>query len=136
MVTSWSADDQKNMKFLIRAPQRRLGFSSLLFWRVKQNYYCYLLLFAGPYGSSEPVSRYETILLVASDSGIFAIRPYVEHLFHSVKRRTSKTRRLCLVWQLSSTSIVLGKWVNELLYKDKADKTEVSYSDYFVGTRD
>lgn len=126
IVTSWSADNQKSMKLLVKPPRRDLGFRWLLFLRAKRNYYRYLLFFSGPYGASEPVSRYETVLLVASDAGIFAIKPYVDHLFHCVRQKTSKARRLRLVCQLSTTSVALGQWVNELLYKDKLGKMEVS----------
>lgn len=103
----------------------------MLSWRALSGSRHNLALISGPRGLSVPVSRYETVLLIASDSGILPVKPYVDHLFHCVKERTSKTRRLCLVWQVSGRVIGMdilrdmGEWVNRLLHDDIKDETQV-----------
>ncbi|KAH8431355.1 NADPH oxidase family protein [Aspergillus melleus] len=131
IVISWSPDPQTSLQLLAKCPSRAFGFTWMLSWRALSGSRHNLALISGPHGLSEPVSRYETVLLIASDSGILAVKPYVDHLFHSVKKRTSKTRRLCLVWQIRGH--VIGKnilhdmkqWVNRLLYNDIEDETQM-----------
>ncbi|KAB8243443.1 hypothetical protein BDV35DRAFT_395886 [Aspergillus flavus] len=131
IVTSWSPDPQTSLQLLARCPSRAFGFTWMLSWRALSGSRHNLALISGPHGLSVPVSRYETVLLIASDSGILAVKPYVDHLFHCVKERTSKTRRLCLVWQVLGRVIGMdilrdmGEWVNRLLYDDIKDETQM-----------
>lgn len=133
IVTSWSTEKQSTLQLYAKCPNRPLGFTWLLLWRALRNSRRNLILFSGPHGISVPASRYETVLLVASDSGILAMRPYVDQLFHCVTKRTSKTRRLCLVWNVTRRSSnhfvsdIFG-WVNKLLLNDIEDHTKVSRS--------
>ncbi|RAQ69284.1 hypothetical protein AFCA_008633 [Aspergillus flavus] len=131
IVTSWSPDPQTSLQLLARCPSRAFGFTWMLSWRALSGSRHNLALISGPHGLRVPVSRYETVLLIASDSGILAVKPYVDHLFHCVRERTSKTRRLCLVWQVSGRVIGMnilrdmGEWVNRLLYDDIKDETQM-----------
>ncbi|OOO05323.1 hypothetical protein OAory_01068390 [Aspergillus oryzae] len=119
------------VSLLARCPSRAFGFTWMLSWRALSGSRHNLALISGPHGLSVPVSRYETVLLIASDSGILAVKPYVDHLFHCVKEGTSKTRRLCLVWQVLGRVIGMdilrdmGEWVNRLLYDDIKDETQM-----------
>ncbi|GFF57802.1 hypothetical protein IFM51744_09337 [Aspergillus udagawae] len=130
IVTSWSTEKQSTLQLYAKCPNRPLGFTWLLLWRALRNSRRNLILFSGPHGSSVPASHYETVLLVASDSGILALRPYVDQLFHCVTKRTSKTRRLCLVWNVTRRSSnhfvsdIFG-WVNKLLVNDIDDHTNM-----------
>ncbi|KAH1588217.1 hypothetical protein KXX44_009845 [Aspergillus fumigatus] len=130
IVTSWSTEKQSTLQLYAKCPNRPLGFTWLLLWRALRNSRRNLILFSGPHGISVPASRYETVLLVASDSGILAMRPYVDQLFHCVTKRTSKTRRLCLVWNVTRRSSnhfvsdIFG-WVNKLLLNDIEDHTKM-----------
>lgn len=131
IVTSWSTEKQSTLQLYVECPNRPFGFTWLLLWRARRNSRRNLILFSGPHGISVPASRYETVLLVASDSGILAIRPYVDQLFHCVTKRTSKTRRLCLIWNVTRRSSIhfvirIFGWVNKLLQNDIKDRTEVS----------
>lgn len=134
IVTSWSAEEQAILQLFVKCPNRSFGFTWLLLWRALANSRRNLTFISGPHGLSEPVPRYETVLLIASDTGILPIKPYVEQLFYCVKKRTSKTRRLCLVWQVSgrhmgmSLLAEMGTWVNRLFQDDIEDETHVSKS--------
>ncbi|KAH2000765.1 hypothetical protein KXV97_007498, partial [Aspergillus fumigatus] len=130
IVTSWSTEKQSTLQLYVECPNRPFGFTWLLLWRARRNSRRNLILFSGPHGISVPASRYETVLLVASDSGILAIRPYVDQLFHCVTKRTSKTRRLCLIWNVTRRSSIhfvirIFGWVNKLLQNDIKDRTEM-----------
>lgn len=61
-----------------------------------------LALFSGPHGISAPVGDYETVLMVASGSGIVAQLPYLKQLVYGYNARKSRTRRVHLVWQLET----------------------------------
>ena len=61
-----------------------------------------LALFSGPHGISAPVGDYETVLMVASGSGIVAQLPYLKQLIYGYNARKSRTRRVHLVWQLET----------------------------------
>lgn len=139
IVTSWSPEEQAILQLFAKCPNRSFGFTWLLLWRTLTNSCRNLTFISGPHGLSEPVPRYETVLLVASDTGILPIKPYVEQLFYCVKKRTSKTRRLRLVWQVSgrhmgmSLMADMGAWVNRLFHDDIEDETHVCKPQ---GTRD
>ena len=134
IVTSWSAENQAILQLFAKCPNRSFGFTWMLLWRALTNSRRHSTFISGPHGLSEPVPRYETVLLIASDTGILPIKPYVEQLFYCVKKRTSKTRRLCLVWQVSgrhmgmSLLADMGAWVNRLFQDDIEDETHVSKS--------
>lgn len=59
-----------------------------------------LVLFGGPHGISAPVDEYESVLMIASGSGITAHLPYLKQLIHSYSARKVRARRIHLVWQL------------------------------------
>lgn len=61
-----------------------------------------LALFSGPHGISAPVGDYETVLMVASGSGIVAQLPYLKQLIYGHNAHKSRTRRVHLVWQLET----------------------------------
>ncbi|KAF5857596.1 hypothetical protein ETB97_005525 [Aspergillus alliaceus] len=90
-----------------------------------------MTFFSGPHGLSEPAPRFETVLLIASDAGILAIKPYVEQVFHCIKKKTSKTRRLCLVWHVSGQQMgmnlmtEMAGWINRLIFYNEEDKTHM-----------
>ncbi|KAL4862077.1 hypothetical protein BDV12DRAFT_203386 [Aspergillus spectabilis] len=138
VVTSWSADKQRTLHLYAESHQRKFGFKWLLERQAKNRLLHNLTWFTGPHGTSEPVSQYETVLIVASNTGILAVKPYVEQLFHTVKQKISKTRRLHLVWQLSGLGvgdiirIDMGEWINTL-FCDDVDK-KLFYEDELKGS--
>ncbi|KAB8242961.1 hypothetical protein BDV35DRAFT_383595 [Aspergillus flavus] len=115
IVTSWSPKEQVLLHLFARCPSRSFGFTWMLLWRATIDSQRNITFFSGPHGLSVPAPRYETVLLIASDAGILAVKPYVDQLFHCVKKRTSKTRRLCLVW----------KWINGLFQDDIEGDTRI-----------
>lgn len=83
VVTSWSAEEQDKLRLFTMCPSRTFGFS----WRLLNTFHRKLRLMSGPHGASEPVLQDEIVVLVASDTGILPIRPYVEQLFYCVKKK-------------------------------------------------
>jgi NAD(P)H-flavin reductase len=57
---------------------------------------------SGPYGRSEPVGGYETVLAVASDFGIAGVAPYIKKLLYGYNTSSARVRRVHLVWQVRS----------------------------------
>ncbi|KAE8372668.1 hypothetical protein BDV26DRAFT_301603 [Aspergillus bertholletiae] len=129
-ITSWSVEKQHRLQFLAKRPNRSFGFTWLL-TKSRQH----LTFLSGPHGLSEPAPRYETVLLIASDAGILAIKPYVEQVFHCIKKKTSKTRRLCLAWHVSGQQMgmnlmtEMAGWINRLIYYNEEDKTHTMVFD-------
>ncbi|KAF2258055.1 hypothetical protein CC78DRAFT_538086 [Lojkania enalia] len=80
----------------------------------------HLALFSGPHGISAPVGDYETVLMVASGSGIVAQLPYLKQLIYGYNAHKSRTRRVHLVWQLETreTGIAVQSIINEVLTND------------------
>lgn len=67
----------------------------------------------GPHGISEPVNQYESVLLIASGSGIATVIPYLRKLIHSYNQTsTYRTRQVHLVWQVQT----LGEQAPRVLF--------------------
>ena len=75
-----------------------------------KNFIPWLAIFTGPHGVSLPVEYYETILMIASGSGIFALLPYLQQLIYRYDLCKTYTRRIHLVWQLET----VGKLWNQI----------------------
>jgi NAD(P)H-flavin reductase len=102
MVTSWSEEKQLSLDLFI---EPRGGFTSELLRRSKPSNNgrsSYVALFSGPHGTSAPVGDYETILMVADGSGIFAHSAYLKKLIYGYNSCKTRTRRIHLVWQLQT----------------------------------
>lgn len=99
-VQSWEPGEQHCLQLFESA---RGNFSEHLERRVGTYLHESVLrtaFFTGPYGISATHTQYETLLLVTSELGILSMMAYVRHSYHCIKGRTSKTRRLRLVWQV------------------------------------
>jgi hypothetical protein len=83
----------------------------------------FLALFTGPHGTSEDVSQYESILLLASGSGIAVALPYLKKMIYGYNTCTSQVRRLHLVWQVESVDKMSAALtlINKLLKDDIID---------------
>lgn len=62
----------------------------------------FLALFTSPYGTSEDVSHYESILVITSGFRIAAAVPYLKKIIYSYNTCTSQVHHLHLVWQVES----------------------------------
>lgn len=60
----------------------------------------YVAFFSGPHGRPTSVNEYGTVVLVATEWGIVAQIPYLEHLIRSSYSSCTKVRNACLIWQL------------------------------------
>lgn len=63
-----------------------------------QSLISFLALFTGPYGMSEDVSHYESVLVIASGFGIAVAVPYLKKMIYGYNTCTSQVRCLYLVW--------------------------------------
>lgn len=99
MVASWSADVVDKLDLLIE-PRKGLTRRLLRCSPTPQNL-C-PALFTGPHGNSVPVGDYEVVLMVASGYGIAAQLPYLKQLLHDYNRRSARSRRIHLVWELKT----------------------------------
>lgn len=82
----------------------RRGFTATLlnYARVAPGRGSWPAFVTGPHGTSESISQYESILLIATGSGIAAMLPYIKKLIYGYNTSTNRTRRVHLVWQLKS----------------------------------
>ncbi|OJD20228.1 hypothetical protein ACJ73_08441 [Blastomyces percursus] len=123
VVTSWSCRKQDPLDLLL---QPRGGISTALLHQARavgEGSISFLAFFSGPHGISEPVSHYETVLVIASEFGIAAVIPYLRKMIYGYNTCTSQTRRIHLVWQLESLDIAIAtqELLNSLLEDDILD---------------
>jgi NAD(P)H-flavin reductase len=112
MVTSWSQGKQTTLDLYVKAHR---GLSATLHHHarlatqgsasegaVAKGSVSFSAFVTGTHGFSEPVSRYESVLLIASGSGIAAAIPYLKKLIYGYNTSTCHTRRVHLIWQLQT----------------------------------
>jgi NAD(P)H-flavin reductase len=108
---SWSAGKQKHLDLLVKP---RKGITRKLFGLAKtdneqrlrgeevgeyiytRNLQPHLAFISGPHGLSVPVSKFKTVVMIASGFGIASQLPYLRQLYYSCKTRN---RRIHLVWE-------------------------------------
>ncbi|KAJ2982302.1 hypothetical protein NQ176_g1475 [Zarea fungicola] len=118
MVASWSADVVDKLDLLIE-PRKGLTRRLLRCSPTPQNL-C-PALFTGPHGNSVPVGDYEVVLMVASGYGIAAQLPYLKQLLHDYNRRSARSRRIHLVWELKTLANAIEILLNNALDEDTLD---------------
>ena len=77
-----------------------------------------LVMFSGLHGSVAPVGSYESVIMVASGSGIVAQLPYLKQLVYDHNNHRARTRRVHLVWYLQ--------------YDSRFESTLISINAYFT----
>lgn len=127
-VTSWSRGAQDTVELLV---QPRRGFTADLLRYASAaagSSVSFLALFTGPHGVSEEVSRYESVLVLASGCGIAVAIPYLKKMIYGYSTCTSQVRRLHLVWQVESVDKMTPALalLNNLLKDDIMDDGYVS----------
>ena len=127
-VTSWSKGKQDTVELLVKPCS---GFTADLLRHAPAaagSSVSFLALFTGPHGVSEKVSNYESILLLASGSGIAVAIPYLKKMIYGYNTCTSQVRRLHLVWQVESVDKMTPalSLINNLLKDDIMDDGYVS----------
>lgn len=83
----------------------RQGLIKTLAYRAKlmgRDGFSCLALYSGPYGTTEPVDNYESVLFVVSGAGIAAVILYIKYLIYGYNTYTSYVRRVHLIWQVVS----------------------------------
>jgi predicted ferric reductase len=97
VVTSWSPKKQDVLELFI---QVRRGFTSKLHQYASISGSASFPVFVtGPFGISHSLSRYETVLAVASNFGIAGLVPYIKQLLYGYNTSTARIRRIHLVWE-------------------------------------
>ncbi|EAL91125.1 ferric reductase family protein [Aspergillus fumigatus Af293] len=134
-VTSWSRSTQDTLELLVQ-PRRGLSADLLRYAPVAaQSSISFLALFTGPHGTSEDVSHYESVLVIASGFGIAAAVPYLKKMIYGYNTCTSQVRRLHLVWQVESIGEVAAAQtlLNNLLKDDIVDEGYILNISIYVG---
>lgn len=92
-VTSFSPEKTKNLELLV-VPQPGLTKKYYKHANSRRR----MAFFTGPFGQSAPLSDYETVIMIATGSGIAAQIPYMFQLIqdHEDGRRVGRTR---IVWE-------------------------------------
>lgn len=123
-VVSWTEEKTNSLDLLVESRggfTRRLHQHSKRHGRSSQS--C-VAVYTGPHGISVPVEDYETVLVVASDFGVFAPLPYLKQLMYGYKTCKSRTRRIHLVWQtetFDSSFAAVHPFLNSFLDEDTED---------------
>ncbi|KAH2362573.1 hypothetical protein KXV98_004922 [Aspergillus fumigatus] len=134
-VTSWSQSAQDTLELLVQ-PRRGLSADLLRYAPVApESSMSFSALFTGPHGTSEDVSHYESVLVIASGFGIAAAVPYLKKMIYGYNTCTSQVRRLHLVWQVESIGEVAAaqSLLNNLLEDDIVDEGYILNISIYVG---
>ncbi|KAJ2982467.1 hypothetical protein NQ176_g1365 [Zarea fungicola] len=117
-ITSWSKGPQNFLDFFI---EPRHGFTKDLLALLEDGPTTCLALFSGPHGKQLPISRYENIVMLATEFGIAAHLSYLKQLMHDQRNRTTPVRRIHLVWQMKTRDVGIAaqKLLNKALNEDK-----------------
>ena len=103
MVISWTEGESKSLDLLV-VPRKGLTTELLRHANIETAGSSRLVMFSGPHGLVVPVEDYESVLMVASGSGIAAQLPYLEQLVHQHNNHKARTRKIHLIWCLKSNS--------------------------------
>ncbi|PGG99692.1 hypothetical protein AJ80_09306 [Polytolypa hystricis UAMH7299] len=123
MVTSWSQGEQSTLELFVQ-PRRGLTADLLRHAHAGSGVsFSFPAFISGPHGVTAPVAQYETVVLMASGFGVAAVIPYLKQLIHGYNARSSRTRRVHLVWQLRTPDLAVAvqPWLNGLLKDDVLD---------------
>ncbi|KAL4756094.1 NADPH oxidase family protein [Aspergillus foveolatus] len=133
-VISWSKCTQDTMELLVQ-PRHGLTADLLRYAPVAvESSVSFLALFTGPHGTSEDVSQYESIIVIASGYGIATAIPYLKKLIYGYNTCTSQVRRLHLVWQVESIDEMRPALalLNNLLKDDTMDEGYILHISIYI----
>ncbi|OCF57482.1 hypothetical protein L486_04940 [Kwoniella mangroviensis CBS 10435] len=115
-VASWEINDSSTTLHFLVAPQKGATKN----WRKRVSKTpnrtdSIRLLLEGPYGHTNPVERYESLLLVAGGSGITSMLAYIHTLkHHRDDLKDVRTKSVTLVWVVKSLHYAMDVLRNEL----------------------
>nr|XP_019044447.1 hypothetical protein I302_06358 [Kwoniella bestiolae CBS 10118]OCF23377.1 hypothetical protein I302_06358 [Kwoniella bestiolae CBS 10118] len=115
-VASWEINDDSTTLHFLVAPQK----GATKKWRKRvsktpERSDNIRLLIEGPYGHSNPVERYENLLLVAGGSGITSMLAYIHTMkYHRQDLRDVVTKKVTLVWVVKNLHYAMDVIQNEL----------------------
>ncbi|KAH8721012.1 Ferric/cupric reductase transmembrane component 2 [Beauveria bassiana] len=118
VVTSWSQKPQEHLDLFI---EPRRGFTKDLLRLAEHGPTTSMAWFSGPHGKPLPISRYENVVMLATESGIAAHLPYLKKLAHDQRSHEIPVRRVHLIWQMERRDggIAAQKLLTEALAEDK-----------------
>jgi predicted ferric reductase len=103
VVISSSSKEILNTLDLLVVPRQGLTLDLLRYAKShKEGISTHLVIFSGPHGSTAKIGKYDSVLMIASGSGIFATLPYVRQLVRGHNSHKACTRRIHLIWELHS----------------------------------
>ena len=77
----------------------------------------------GPYGSNHDFSDFASVLFVASETGIFAVLPFLKDLTDRKRQGTARTRRVKVVVEMCEFHTRLRKWMDIIL--DESEQAQL-----------
>ncbi|GLA65106.1 hypothetical protein AtubIFM56815_002917 [Aspergillus tubingensis] len=86
-----------------------------------------LLFLEGPYGHTAPLHTFDTVLLIAGGTGIAATLPYILDYAAQLKRQTTKTTRVHLIWTARPKSMFSIVFTEELSHVLECEGVKVSF---------
>ncbi|KAJ5183238.1 hypothetical protein N7492_000854 [Penicillium capsulatum] len=133
-IMSWSKGKQNTLELLVK-PRSGLTANLARYARIDGgSSISFLALFTGPHGVGEEVGHCETILLLASGSGIAGAIPYLKKTIYGYNTCTSQIRRLHLTWQVESIGEMSAALIllNNLLKDDIMDSGYILHISIYV----
>ncbi|PKX96275.1 NADPH oxidase family protein [Aspergillus novofumigatus IBT 16806] len=132
MVTSWSLGKQDVLDLFV---QTHHGLTEKLRARAAlEGTASFTAFVSGPYGRSEPVGEYESVLAVASGFGIAGVVPYIKRLLYGYNTSLVRVCRVHLVWQVQTMDIAVAAelLLNSLLDDDVLDDGYILEMSFYV----
>ncbi|KAL3469008.1 hypothetical protein BJX99DRAFT_252324 [Aspergillus californicus] len=133
VVTSWSDQAQSELEFYVQSRQGETA--NLLRYLSKGGGATVSLrgLINGPHGVSKPVEQYETIVAIASDSGIAALIPYLRKVVFGYSTSPTHVRQVFVIWHITSGgAFAMQEDLNELLNDDLAEENDLLKFHLFI----
>ncbi|GAQ35739.1 ferric reductase family protein [Aspergillus tubingensis] len=86
-----------------------------------------LLLLEGPYGHTAPLHTFDTALLIAGGTGIAATLPYILDYAARLKRQTTETTRVHLIWSARQNGMFSTVFTEKLSHVLECQGVQVSF---------
>lgn len=86
-----------------------------------------LLFLEGPYGHTAPLHTFDTVLSIAGGTGIAATLPYIFDYVTRLRRQTTKTTRIHLIWSARQKGMFSTVFTEELSHVLDCEGVKVSF---------
>ncbi|RAH59681.1 ferric reductase transmembrane component 4 precursor [Aspergillus piperis CBS 112811] len=94
---------------------------------IRANNRIHPLLLEGPYGHTAPLHTFDTVLLIAGGTGIAATLPYILDYAARLRKQTTKTTSIHLLWSTRRKSMFSTVLTEELSHLLECEGVQVSF---------